>query len=162
MRLLLLACLLLLATACERPTGSTVDSTDASLPADGMVGRAASPSTSSPSIAVATEGLGGIYQGLLPCADCAGIETVLYLYPDSTYMERRTYLDQPKEGNNDQVSSGRWAQVSANLVRLTRRSAAGPTDYRMRPRALQQLDLDGQEITGDLAERYVLAQIGNF
>ncbi|GAB2459266.1 lipoprotein [Hymenobacter qilianensis] len=138
-----------------------MNSNDASLPADGMVGRAASPSTGSPSIAVATEGLGGIYQGLLPCADCAGIETVLYLYPDSTYVERRTYLDQPKEGNNDQVSSGRWAQVSANLVRLTRRSAAGPTDYRMRPRALQQLDLDGQEITGDLAERYVLAQVGN-
>jgi uncharacterized lipoprotein NlpE involved in copper resistance len=111
---------------------------------------------------VATEGLGGIYQGLLPCADCAGIEVVLYLYPDSTYLERRIYLDQPKAGSNEQLSSGKWAQVSANLVRITRPNQTGPTDYRMRTRGLQQLDLDGQEITGDLAGRYILAQVGRF
>ena len=164
MRLLLRPCLLLLATACDRPTNRATDPTDADLVNNGMVGRSAPVAGATGAAAEGPPGvLGGIYQGILPCADCAGIETVLYLYPDSTYLERRTYLDLPKEGIDEQLSSGRWVQVSANLLRLTRpKQSGGPTDYRLRTRGLQQLDLDGQEVTGDLAERYVLAQIGNF
>lgn len=140
------------------------DPTDADLAGSGVVGRSAPLGSEAASSVVGPPGvLGGIYQGLLPCADCAGIETVLYLYPDSTYLERRTYLDQPKDGVNEQLSSGRWVQVSANLLRLTRpNNQSGPTDYRLHARGLQQLDLDGQEITGNLAGRYLLAQVGSF
>ncbi|MGY2130909.1 copper resistance protein NlpE [Hymenobacter sp. HD11105] len=161
MRQCLFACLLLLVTACDRPTGPDLSSPTSSMQENGTLGRSASPGTSVASVGPPGV-LGGIYQGLLPCADCAGIETILYLYPDSTYLEHRTYLDQPKGGNNDQLTSGRWAQVSANLVRLTRTTQTSPTDYRLHARGLQQLDLDGQEITGDLAGRYLLAQVGSF
>lgn len=163
MRLRLLPCLLLLlATACDRPTSPAADPMDRYASANGLAGRSVTPGTSATAVAATAHGLGGIYQGMLPCADCAGIETVLYLYPDSTYLERRTYLDQLKDGDDGQVSAGRWVQVSATLVRLTRRSATSPTDYRLRNNGLQQLDLDGQEITGNLASRYFLAHVASF
>ena len=163
MRLCLLACYAFLLSACDRPSSPELGlpSSPAS-PSNGVLGRSVVAGTGAAAEPGPPGVLGGIYQGLLPCADCAGIETVLYLYPDSTYLERRTYLDQPKEGSNEQLSSGRWAQVSADLVRLTRRNQTSPTDYKLHARSLQQLDLDGQEITGDLAARYYLAQVGNF
>jgi hypothetical protein len=164
MRLLLLVCLFLLAAACDQPTSRATDPNDANMVDNGMAERSAPIGSAAGMGAESPPGvLGGIYQGMLPCADCAGIETVLYLYPDSTYLERRTYLDLPKEGIDEQLSSGRWVQVSANLLRLTRpKEAGGPTDYRLRAHGLQQLDLDGQEVTGDLAGRYILAQVGSF
>lgn len=164
MRSSLLVCLLVLLAACDRPSSRLADPTDADLANNGMVGRSAPVAGAARAAAESPPGvLGGIYQGILPCADCAGIETVLYLYPDSTYLERRTYLDLPKEGIDEQLSTGRWVQVSANLLRLTRpKQAGGPTDYRLHARGLQQLDLDGQEVTGALAGRYFLAQVGSF
>ena len=164
MRFRLFLCLLLLA-ACDRFPKSAADADPLPIPTKGMGGRSVLSKTPAPPASSTTHNaviLGGIYQGMLPCADCAGIETVLYLYPDSTYLERRTYLDQPTDSSGEQVSAGRWVQVSANLVRLTRPNPSVPTDFRMHAHSLQQLDLDGQEITGEMAERYHLARIGNF
>lgn len=163
MRLCLFSFSALLLFACDRPSNSKPGLPSASAStSNGVLGRSVTSGAAAAAVTEPPGVLGGIYQGLLPCADCAGIETVLYLYPDSTYLERRTYLDQPKEGSNEQLSSGQWEQVSADLVRLTRRSPTSPTDYRLHARGLQQLDLDGQEITGDLARRYYLAQVGTF
>src|SRR4051794_38368415 len=50
-----------------------------------------------------------IYSGKLPCADCAGIETVLTFIPDSmTYRMKETYLN---TGEGDKVfeSNGTYA-----------------------------------------------------
>jgi len=38
----------------------------------------------------------GNYYGVLPCADCGGIQTDLNLYPDRTYRMRETYINPPQ------------------------------------------------------------------
>lgn len=101
----------------------------------------------------------GVYQGVLPCADCAGIELTLYLYPDSSYLEKQTYLGLPR-AQPTVVYTGRWSQPAAALVKLTRRANEGPTDFQVRENGLVQLDLSGQPITGRLAARYRLARLG--
>ena len=54
-----------------------------------------------------------VYQGVLPCADCAGIKTTLTLYRDQDGKASRYELDQAylgkgreKDGNSDR---GNWA-----------------------------------------------------
>ena len=50
----------------------------------------------------------GVFEGTLPCADCAGIRTelTLYLQPD-TFVLRETYLGRP-EGEKTITTEGRW------------------------------------------------------
>jgi len=50
----------------------------------------------------------GIFEGTLPCADCAGIRTelTLYLQPD-TFVLRETYLGRPG-GEKTITTEGRW------------------------------------------------------
>ena len=103
----------------------------------------------------------GIYQGLLPCADCAGIQTTLYLFPDSTFEETMLYLG--KATPTTFVAGGRWAAPAGRgQVRLLRPNNGGPDLYNQTPRGLQQLDLRGQPVTGALAGRYFLSRTGAF
>ncbi len=53
-----------------------------------------------------------VYQGVLPCAACSGIQTTLTLYRDqadqpSRFELRQTYLDGAKAGGSD-VDRGNW------------------------------------------------------
>lgn len=55
----------------------------------------------------------GIYSGLLPCADCAGIETTLQLNTDGTYDLTQNY-----SGKGTFVETGKWAKVTQNQIKL--------------------------------------------
>ena len=111
--------------------------------------------------AAAQTSAAGIYQGLLPCADCAGIQTTLYLFPDSTFEETMLYLG--KATPTAFVAGGRWVPFpSSRQVRLIRPNGGGPDLYGQTPHGLQQLDLRGQPITGALAGRYLLSRTGAF
>ncbi len=48
-----------------------------------------------------TTGWVGIYRGVLPCADCAGIQTEVKLNADNTYLISRSYLGKSIELLND-------------------------------------------------------------
>jgi copper homeostasis protein (lipoprotein) len=59
------------------------------------------------------------WQGVLPCADCAGIRTDVTLLPDGTYVLHQSYLG---KGEDDRLWTelGRWtAAQSGKRVRLT-------------------------------------------
>ncbi|PHS75774.1 MAG: hypothetical protein COB19_02820 [Porticoccus sp.] len=95
----------------------------------------------------------GVYSGVLPCADCQGIETNIILHRDNTFNLTTRYL-----GKDDQVfeNSGtfRWNEAGRG-IRL-QGIADGPDQYQVGENQLIQLDKQAQRITGDLADQYVL------
>ena len=49
-----------------------------------------------------------VYHGILPCADCSGLDTTLTLSPDNTYSLSEVY--QGKNDDNPFVTHGRWEE----------------------------------------------------
>ena len=97
----------------------------------------------------------GAYRGVLPCADCQGIETVVVLAGDGTFRSQAKYL-----GKGDQLFSeeGRFAWNDAgDTVTL---AGAEPSRYFVGENRLTRLAQGGSRVTGALAENYVLTRIG--
>ena len=94
----------------------------------------------------------GAYRGVLPCADCQGIETVVILRFDGTFTKHFKYL-----GRGDEVFSkeGRFTwNAAGSIVTL-----AGDAQYQVGENHLTRLARDGSRVAGALADRYVLAKI---
>lgn len=101
----------------------------------------------------------GSYSGVLPCANCEGIETELTLASNMTYVLITRYL-----GRNDSKADTVKGKFSwqGNKLKLERiRENERPSLYKAEENQVRQLDMQGKEITGDLAKRYVLAKNGN-
>ncbi|SKB93315.1 NlpE N-terminal domain-containing protein [Sphingobacterium nematocida] len=93
----------------------------------------------------------GVYAGSLPCVDCDAISTVLELHRNHSYT--LTYMYDGK--SDDQfVKEGNW-EIEKNKLILD----GVDYKYKIESEILVQLDLSGNEITGDLAERYQLARL---
>jgi copper homeostasis protein (lipoprotein) len=56
------------------------------------------------------DGLPATFAGVLPCADCPGIEYTLNLLPNGSFALRRAYQDRPVVAGQDEV--GRWVVAS--------------------------------------------------
>ena len=61
--------------------------------------------------------MSGVWKGLLPAADCSGIEYILTLEPQGTYKTKVTYID----GEGDGIDAVFTAQ--GRVVRVTRDNA---------------------------------------
>lgn len=87
------------------------------------------------------------YRGVLPCADCGGIDTSLFLEKDGTFVLREQYQT-TGEGNNTFASYGQWRRTADKLV-LT--DSAGEKRY-FRPvdNSLEMLDQQGLPINSSL------------
>lgn len=93
----------------------------------------------------------GVYQGTLPCADCAGIETTLELRADGHYRLSETYLAKGKPF----VTRGTFAwQAGGGAIALD--AAASHRRFWLGEGLIWHLDLEGKVISGALAEAYVL------
>ncbi|EGA70552.1 putative lipoprotein [Vibrio sinaloensis DSM 21326] len=94
----------------------------------------------------------GTYVGILPCADCSGIETRISLNHDDSYQIEQTYL-----GKQDGyfISQGQlsWNEAG-NTVILEQES--GANQYFVGENVLFKLDINGQRVEGDLAQHYQL------
>lgn len=93
----------------------------------------------------------GIYSGNLPCVDCDAINTVLELHRDHSYTLSYTY---DGKSNDQFVKEGKW-EIEKNKLILD----GVDYKYKIDSEVLVQLDLSGNEITGDLAESYQLARV---
>ena len=97
----------------------------------------------------------GIYKGILPCADCEGIETIIELGTGNSYSKKTTYLG--KENQNVIESSGTFTWNDAgNTITLTNEES--PNQYFVGENVLFHLDLEGNRISGDLADKYQLVK----
>jgi uncharacterized lipoprotein NlpE involved in copper resistance len=95
----------------------------------------------------------GTYQGIVPCADCDGIETVLTLNPDHTFELASTYLGKGRDAVGS-MGTFSW-NTDGNTITLSG-IANGPNQYFVGENKLVQLDLSGRRFTGSLSDRYVL------
>ena len=96
----------------------------------------------------------GVYTGVIPCADCGGIETTLELRADGTYSLTEIYKDK-KDGRFE--SSGKFQWDAANAC-ITVGEGEDLISYIVEGDHLIMLDQDGHRVTGELADHYVLTK----
>ena len=91
----------------------------------------------------------GTYEAVLPCADCPGIKSVLVLREDETFEIRNEYLERDTESADEGTFV--W-EDHGSVVHLKGEN----TDLKLKvgENILFQLDQEGKDITGNLAEHY--------
>ena len=98
--------------------------------------------------------LAGVYEGMLPCADCEGIRTALYLRASGTYTRVSHYLG--TDGAFD--DGGKWSLEGGKL----RFDSAAPGEepwYALPiPNGVRLLDREGNPVEGVLAPMYDLTR----
>ena len=94
----------------------------------------------------------GVYEGVIPAADGPGIRVALYVRAVGTYTRIDTYL----EKNLTTVEDGRWT-VKGNRIQMTPLDPKKPIRWAERDgNELRLMDIEGNPITGALADNYVL------
>lgn len=91
----------------------------------------------------------GRYEGVLPCASCEGIQTVILLGDDNTYQIVENYIGE-KDGEFVEEGKFSWGQ-DGNTITLDDEDKRG---YLVSEHQLIQLDADGKPND----DQYVLAQ----
>jgi len=93
------------------------------------------------------------WRGVLPCADCEGIETSLFLEKDGTWVMNQHY--QGAKAPSSFASYGTWARTADKLV-LT--DTKGEKRYfRAKGEGLEMLDIQGNPIESQF--NYTLAPV---
>lgn len=93
----------------------------------------------------------GIWLGMLPCADCEGIDYQLNLKNDFTFKQKSAYKGKSEELFIDE---GNWSFVSDSII-----SVDGSDDRKLflvTGKDLILLDQDGNRIESDFEEKYHL------
>ena len=93
----------------------------------------------------------GIYQGVLPCADCEGIKTQIVLNKDLSYALETSYI-----GKNEKVfkiqGTFKWDENGSKITLDNENKQI----YQVGENRIFHLDKDGNRITGDLADKYIM------
>ncbi|MDR9765621.1 copper resistance protein NlpE [Shewanella baltica] len=91
----------------------------------------------------------GSYEGVLPCASCEGIQTLITLQSDNSFIQETVYL-----GKDEKIlklmGKAAWDEKGQKIT------LEDGTQYLVGENQLIMLDTQGQRITGDLAANYVL------
>lgn len=91
------------------------------------------------------------WRGDLPCADCAGIRTVLVLQPDGTYRQQHGYLGLAPEADTLFGEMGRWVLHPDRHRISLHGSGEGTGWFSVREDgSLRMLDREGREIESSL------------
>ena len=98
----------------------------------------------------------GTYMGVVPCADCPGIETTVTLNQDETYTMVLRYID--RGGVFESKGTFKWNDAGSAVI-LTDSKDQTITHFSVGENQLIQLDTEGNVITGDLANNYILAKV---
>ncbi len=102
----------------------------------------------------------GVYTGIVPCADCEGIKTVLRIDTNSNYQLETSYIGKEE---NIETKSGKFSwDKSGGVITLNGLSKTiHPTYYLVGENQLIQLDLKGKPITSELSSKYILKKEQN-
>lgn len=94
----------------------------------------------------------GTYEGVLPAADCPGIETTITLNKDKSFAMRSSYLERNSTFNEK-------GTYTVNVDTLSLKNTKGePSYYLVKDGKLYCLTLDKEVITGELADHYILTK----
>ncbi len=140
--LILVSCLLVF--SCSMKTNQPENSMEATTGQDGT--------TKVPDMHKAENELDneGVYQGKIPAADCPGIQVVITLNKDKSFARKNTYL----ERNKEYTDTGTYIVRENTLYMITEKNDT--SCYRVEEDNLRMLDRNKQEITGSLADKYIL------
>lgn len=96
------------------------------------------------------------YAGLIPCADCDGVETNVTLFSDTTFELRIAYI-----GKNPKDTAGLNKTINGKFMMHsdTVHLEGAESRYLKSDTALFQLDKTGRIMTGKKAEKYVLKKV---
>ncbi|GGD28598.1 copper resistance protein NlpE N-terminal domain-containing protein [Flavobacterium orientale] len=98
----------------------------------------------------------GHYSGVTPCADCEGIETSISLEDEKNYVLKTKYLGKKDAKVYEQRGVYSWNEAGNTII--LEGIENGPTHYFVGENTLTQLDLEGNKIEGNLADKYVLTK----
>jgi len=96
----------------------------------------------------------GTYKGVTPCADCEGTETEITLNQDLTYKIKTKYLGKSDGKIFEEKGIFIWDKSGGKIT--LNGSTNRPYQYKVGENQLIQLDLEGNTISGNLANRYIL------
>jgi copper homeostasis protein (lipoprotein) len=139
-------------------TGSTIDTMSVE-PDTSVSPMTINPDTTAPSLPTGDNSMtsldwNGTYKGVVPCADCEGIETVLTLNLDKTYMLTTKYLGKNDAKLNTSSGSFTWSADGSTITLGGIKNA--PSQYKVGENRLFQLDMKGEMIKSQLAPKYIL------
>lgn len=133
-------------TACQSNTGSNTSTQDSLATANGNYMDTTHTSQNS----LDWE---GTYEGVTPCADCPGIKTVLELKEDETFSFQAIYL----ERDFSLADSGKFMwHNQGSIVHI--QGEETDMKFKVGENRLFQLDQNGEQITGELADFYILTK----
>lgn len=98
----------------------------------------------------------GEYRGILPCADCEGVETRLKLMPQGNYELKLNYLGKGLAGQKE-IGSFLWDSHSHTII-----LGSNPMDgarFKLEPGKLVQTDMVGNPLQSSSSENYELRKI---
>ncbi len=98
----------------------------------------------------------GLYKGILPCADCEGIETSLYLMANNAYLLTKVYKGKDDKKAYKHIGDFDWNE-EGTIVTLSNMEDA-PNQFIIEETRAIQLDMEGKKIEGTLADNYVLTK----
>ena len=96
----------------------------------------------------------GTYEGVLPCADCEGIKTVVTINYDKTYVTKEIYLGKDP-APIESKGTFKWDDKGQKIVF----SDANRHAYFVGENTLTHLDQDGNKISGNMAIKYILKKV---
>ncbi|MBU1393963.1 MAG: copper resistance protein NlpE [Gammaproteobacteria bacterium] len=91
----------------------------------------------------------GSYEGVLPCASCEGIQTLITLQADNRFVQETVYLGKD-EKIFKLIGKAVWDEKGQKIT------LDDDTQYLVGENQIIMLDTEGKRITGDLAANYVL------
>lgn len=97
-----------------------------------------------------------VYTGILPCADCSGIETTVVFNPNGTFIEKLTYLGK-EEQKNTFFSTGNWTKKDGKLFLIDSEEQKTYFQPSADGKSIEYLDQDGNKIESNL--NYTLEQV---
>ncbi len=97
----------------------------------------------------------GVYQGVLPCADCEGIKTNIQLKYDGSFKMQSVYWGAVGDSVFTQSGQFTWGE-SGQTIKLSNGKR-----YFVGENKLIQLDGDGNRIQGELADYFILHKADN-
>ena len=96
----------------------------------------------------------GEYKGILPCANCEGIQTELKLNEDKTYELKQAYLGKGDDKPFENKGSFTFDSKNTSLIMLDEK--AENRKFIIGENTVTALDTEGNKIEGSLAEHYIL------
>ena len=95
----------------------------------------------------------GVYTGVIPSASGSGINVTITLRYDLTYDAQYRYIDRSDDGDFTITGTFSWNEAGSAITLDTTNI---PPHYQVGEGKLIQLDMEGNPITGELSDSYVL------